>query len=111
MNADTRTFALGDISGEYRHQLTIPEMPTHNHTGTTDPSGYAANQISRGSDGTGNFVSESDGTHAHTFTTNNTGGSLYHNNMQPTIAMGNMFIYSGKTLAGYYPYTKNKNLW
>jgi len=45
-----------------------------------------------------------DPTHTHSFTTNssttgitvnNTGGSNPHNNIQPTIYMGNMFVYSG----------------
>jgi len=45
-----------------------------------------------------------DPTHYHIFTTNNTGGSNSHNNMQPTIFVGNMFIYSGKATSGNYPY-------
>ena len=46
-----------------------------------------------------------DPTHVHTFTTLNTGGSNAHNNMQPTLFIGNVFIYSGKTTYGNYPYT------
>jgi len=137
VNDDTRTFALGDISGEYRHQLTIPEMPEHTHT--IDSSGaHGHNLVTNNDDfnfNSGNWpVSTSpqagmfsasqekdsglmtwpngaatNGTHAHN--AQNTGDDVPHNNMQPTIAMGNMFIYSGKTLAGSYPYTKNKNLW
>jgi hypothetical protein len=56
-----------------------------------------------------------DGSHQHTFQTSNegnhqhtigtTGGSNYHNNMQPTLFGGNMFIYSGKNVQAYFPYT------
>jgi len=136
-SGNTLTLALGGISGEYRHQLTIPEMPTHTHT--IDASGaHGHNLVTQNDDfnfNSGNWQvnvspqdgmfsvasakdagsmtwkngAASNGTHAHN--AQNTGGSLSHNNIQPTIAMGNMFIYSGKTLAGSYPYTKNKNLW
>jgi microcystin-dependent protein len=47
--------------------------------------------------------------HAHTL--NPAGMDNYHNNIQPTIGMGNMFIYSGRPLWGSYPYTTGKNLW
>ena len=115
------TWNMGDLSGEENHTLTINEMPTHNHTGTTDLSGVhhhgyslvdgsltdiaivtggsAYNSINN------NGTSTTDaGLHAHTFTTANTGGSNAHNNMQPTLFMGNMFIYSGKPNDGKYPY-------
>lgn len=45
----------------------------------------------------------SNGAHAHYLA--NTGGSNWHNNMQPTLFGGNMFIYSGKNIQAYYPYT------
>lgn len=53
---------------------------------------------------------ESNGDHNHLFTTSNagehnhqifnTGGGQDHNNMQPTLFIGNMFIYSGKLHSG-----------
>jgi hypothetical protein len=49
------------------------------------------------------------GVHAHTL--NPAGLDQYHNNIQPTIGMGNMFIYSGLPQHGSYPYTTGKNLW
>lgn len=42
------------------------------------------------------------GSHTHTVTF---GGGLPHENMQPTIFVGNMFIYSGKPNLGLYPTT------
>jgi len=44
-----------------------------------------------------------DPTHSHVM--NPAGGDLAHNNVQPTIGMGNMFIYSGKVNIGSFPYT------
>lgn len=34
------------------------------------------------------------GDHTHTFTTNSTGGDAAHNIMQPSVFIGNLFIYS-----------------
>lgn len=163
----TFTFELGSNYGEYEHQLTIPELashnhgvaPTtqnaannrtseythshradggaaaggttsnageHNHTGTTDPAGWA-----RGSAGVTGVqttdVADDTGTHTHTFTTssngdhnhgitadthyhiiNSAGNDVPHNTIQPTIAIGNMFIYSGKP---NYPGYDNPTPW
>lgn len=151
-NNSTFTAILGLSTGEYMHQLTIGEMPSHNHgvagggqistnTSTsrvstsitlTDPGhahSYNApnpSQPQLGSPGavsvgtlaatTGsNFtgIVLNDPTHAHTL--NPAGGDQNHNNVQPTLFMGNMFIYSG--LVNYpsfltgYPYTNGKNIY
>lgn len=133
------TWALGDLSGQETHTLTIEEMPAHTHgsvdvTGNTNGNGITdlsgAHTHSGTTDAGGNAIeSESvfggvtaqvsgSGTHTHTFTTGqpsvlhhhkigSTGGDAPHNNMQPTIFMGNMFIFSGKvrpTATNYYPY-------
>jgi microcystin-dependent protein len=45
--------------------------------------------------------------HQHNFTTTNTGGSQYHNNMQPTIFVGSLFMYSGKPFYGATPFSYN----
>ena len=41
---------------------------------------------------------------AHTHTIASNGGNACHNNMQPTLFYGNMFIYGGITLGDIYPY-------
>ena len=115
---------LGQVVGEEAHRLTIDQMPTHGHTGTTSnattgitDSGHAHSYLNHPSvnEGVGALASanvanettqaQTTGTssanivdpgHVHNFTTTNTGGSNYHNNMQPTIFVGSLFIYSGK---------------
>ncbi len=94
----------------------------HNHTGTTNSNAtQVVSDVGFGNNGVGTLgsanvaTSEANGTHTHTFTTSNagdhthylsnTGGSNYHNNMQPTLFAGNMFIYSGRNMDAYFPYT------
>lgn len=121
---------LGQVVGEEAHTLTIPEMPSHGHTGTTSNastsatlSGNVINNIPTGSSSTSSYsglgyidvssgsttntVTLNDPGHVHTFTTTNTGGSQYHNNMQPTIFVGSLFMYSGKPFYGATPFSYN----
>ena len=96
--------------------------PQHRHTGTTDEAGYAR-ESSLATPVGGGAADDTAGGHTHTFTTNlnstgitlndpthshvlnPAGGDRAHNNVQPTIGMGNMFIYSGKVNIGSFPYT------
>ena len=127
-DVSSNTWILGDISGEETHLLTLPEVPAHNHNygvtpganttadgftdasgyhdhgGVTGSAGYSRDQISRGSDGTGDFVSQSDNYHTHDISGDglhrhriaSNGGDQRHNNIQPTIWIGNLFIYGGR---------------
>jgi microcystin-dependent protein len=124
---------FGSNVGAETHALTVAEMPTHNHTGTTDTSstgnsltGNTINNIPTGSSSTSSYsgigaisvasgsqtvtVGLTDPTHSHTFATSNTGLSNAHNNMQPTLFFGNMFVFSGIYGLGNFPYTTNTNI-
>jgi microcystin-dependent protein len=124
---------LGQVVGEEAHRLTIDQMPTHGHTGTTSnaltgvtDSGHSHSYVNQSSDtiegvggiGTSGVADTNDNPqttgissanivdpqHNHNFTTTNTGGSNYHNNMQPTIFVGSLFMYSGKPHYGASPF-------
>ena len=85
-------------NGEHTHGITDPG---HQHSGVPNQSSTAINGASNLT-GNGNITDvaytgisiNSAGAHRHEIASN--GGSLPHNNIQPTIFMGNLFIYSGQ---------------
>ena len=129
--AGLTTRAAGSNVGEETHILSIAEMPTHNHPGSSNVAsitgvydsghthGYVrtndtnhdnATSLTNSANNRGTFNSTTDSstanlvdpTHTHQLVMSNQGGSNAHNNMQPTLFVGNMFLYSGK-VAGKYP--------
>lgn len=124
VSGNTNGNGFVSTSGAHNHTITDPQ---HQHTGTTDAAGYAAasHQVAVSATTTG--TADDTNNHVHTFTTNNqstgitinsngahnhavfnTGGSNPHNNIQPTIGMGNMFIYTGRPTYPFlgFPYTE-----
>jgi len=93
--------------------------PGHVHSGTTNAGGFGG--ATTALTGIGTDVADNSGSHTHTFTTNTStggtylvdpthqhqiypsGGSNFHNNMQPTMFIGNLFMYSGNPFYGTNP--------
>ena len=99
-------YTAGETGGEETVTLTIDQIPSHNHSGTTSANGGHAHQIGTDKDttyvvsgqcwsvhntssgaaymnGTTSWVSN----HNHSVTINNTGGNVSHNNMPPYLAV------------------------
>ena len=102
-----------EYAGVHNHGITDPG---HSHTYnapngstdaavslTTNPAYDSLGTFNTGSTGT-NISINNAGSHRHDFTTTFTGGTQPHNNIQPTLYVGNVFIF-----AKYYD-TFNKNI-
>lgn len=87
------TRALGSVVGAETHTLSINEIPSHNHGGNTGSAGYGTGVASPAVSLSTMDVADNSGSHSHTIASE--GGGQAHNNMQPTIFLGNVYIYSG----------------
>lgn len=104
-----------DSAGTHNHGGTTNTTGSHNHGGATGASAPSSGAQGIAALGGGNDVAEdngshshgistdgahshsisTDGAHTHTFTTGSTGGNNAHNIMQPTIYLGDVFIFAG----------------
>ena len=115
-----------EVTGDHSHGAMTGTAGLHNHGGSTGPGGDAKESESAdsgggvvvsgegshthaiASDGIHSHPISVDGAHSHSFTTNSSGAhdhsfvttvsgnGIAHNIMQPTLFMGNMFIYGGQ---------------
>lgn len=90
------TRALGAFTGTETHTLTNAEMPSHSHT--SNAVGGTLGLMT--ADGSNTAIEvDASGTEPNLYdapvalTINATGGSGAHNNMQPTLFIGNTFIF------------------
>lgn len=73
------TFAAGQTGGEYKHTLSVDEMPSHYHASKpmwAASSGSGSNNVVSGYPTTGKAGQ-------YGINTENTGGGKSHNNIQP----------------------------
>jgi len=96
---------LGDATGAETHTLVINEMPSHNHT-INDP-GHTHSYVNNLNDQGVNTITTQDsaadnadlnqttGSTTTGISINNTGGGEAHNNMQPTVFAGNVYVFAG----------------
>jgi microcystin-dependent protein len=92
--------SIGDVGGEYEHTLTISEMPSHNHPGSTTSTDGAHSHTIEEPDGCDDFVGSgqsgcyfanpthvvqtaSAGAHNHTVNVASQGGGDPHENRPP----------------------------
>jgi microcystin-dependent protein len=115
VTGNTNGNGLTTLNGQHYHTGTTDSNGTHNHGGSTGAGGTSGSEtVSENAlgrnvtdyEGSHTHSISADGNHTHTFTTStepnhqhqifNTGGSNWHNNMQPTLFFGNMFVYCGR---------------
>ena len=98
-NKESVSFTAGNTGGEFKHKLTVNELPEHAHAeningkGNDDWDNKFGSMVSRPNPGTGNTagysvdISSNWNTTGHPVMTDETGENQAHNNMQPYLVV------------------------
>ena len=78
------TFTAGQKSGEFKHQITVGEMPNHNHETNEDAAGLFEGWGSKSQDGWVTAAKQNN--NGGTYRTAYVGGNQCHNNISPCVA-------------------------
>lgn len=79
---DSQTFNANDIGGEYKHKLTVEEMPKHTHKFR-----YRGGQGAQASEPFGENKPILQGSNDYGPNVDETGGGVSHNNIQPYVTV------------------------
>lgn len=85
--------AVGEAGGEESHVLSVGEMPSHNHTLVRKSNPDNGAYDSGNAHASESSAATTDRAILGTFTTNNTGSSAAHNNMQPFMVVQYLIKY------------------
>lgn len=105
-------YSAGATGGEASVKLSVANLPSHSHSGTTNTDGHHRHEIAYYSSGAGQasnndfitnsgmgwstnyrlnewitFAGNNKSAHCHNFTTGNTGSTTAHNNMPPYLVV------------------------
>jgi len=98
------SITVNDPGHNHPYQAPNPSQPALGSGG-----GVSVNTLNATTSNSFTGITLNNGVHAHTL--NPAGMDQYHNNIQPTLPMGNMFIYNGRPLWGVTPYGLTSTIW